>query len=173
VAIVRPHHGIAPHVPVTAFLAETAVVIGEVTLGERVSVWYHAVIRGDVHWIRIGDRTNVQDGTVIHVTNGRHPTDIANDVVIGHMAMIHGARIRERCLIGMASVLLDDCEIGAESIVAAGSLVPPGMIVPPRSLVMGRPARRVRDVTDDEVESMILAGVRNYLAYQETYRSPD
>jgi carbonic anhydrase/acetyltransferase-like protein (isoleucine patch superfamily) len=172
VAVVRPHHGVSPIIPASAYLAETATVIGEVTLGEQVSVWFNAVVRGDVHWIRIGDRTNVQDGTVIHVTNGRHSTEIGSDVVIGHLAMIHGARIRERCLIGMASVLLDGCEIGAESIVAAGSLVPPGMIVPPRSLVMGRPARRVRDVTDDEVESMILTGVRNYLAYQETYRNP-
>ena len=169
-SVVRPHHGVQPVIPDSAFLAETATVLGDVVLGEEASVWFNAVIRGDVAPIRIGDRTNVQDNSVIHVTKTT-PTQVGSDIVIGHMVMIHGAIIHDRCLIGMASLLLDACDIGEESIVAAGSLVPPGMKVPPRSLLMGRPARIVRQVRDEEVESMILAGVRNYIGYSKTWRS--
>jgi gamma-carbonic anhydrase len=169
-SLVRPYRGAHPVIPDSAFLAETATVLGDVVLGEEASVWFNAVVRGDVAPIRIGDRTNVQDGSVIHVTKTT-PTEIGSDVVIGHMVMIHGALVRDRCLIGMASLLLDSCDIGVESIVAAGSLVPPGLKVPPRSLLMGRPARIVRQVRDEEVESMIMKGVRNYIGYSKSWRS--
>jgi carbonic anhydrase/acetyltransferase-like protein (isoleucine patch superfamily) len=169
VSLILPHHGVHPVIPASAFVAETAVVIGDVVLGENVSVWFHTVVRGDVGAIRVGDRTNIQDNCVVHLT-ARTPTTLGQDIVVGHMVMIHGCTVRDRCLIGMASVLLDGCDIGEESIVAAGSLVPPGMKAPKRSLLMGRPARIIRQVTDDEVDSMILAGVRNYLGYVKTYR---
>lgn len=168
--LIRAHHGVHPRIPDTAFVAETAVVIGDVTLGEDSSLWYGVILRGDVHSIAIGDRTNIQDGSIVHVTRDRFATRIASDVVVGHRVLIHGATIHERCLIGMGAILLDDCEIGHESIVAAGSLVPPGMKVPPRSLVMGRPARRLRSVEDAEVTDLILAGVSNYVAYARDYR---
>ena len=157
----------------SAFVAETAVVIGDVVLGEQASLWFNTVVRGDVHSIRIGDRTNIQDGSVVHVTKDRFPTLLGNDVVVGHMVMLHGCTVEDRCLIGMASLLLDDCHIGTESIVAAGSLVPPGFRAPPRSLLMGRPARVVRPVSDEEVERLILTGVRNYVEYQRGYRQVD
>lgn len=171
--IIRPHHGVSPVIPASAFVAETAVVIGDVVLGEQASLWFNTVVRGDVHSIRIGDRTNIQDGSVVHVTKDRFPTLLGNDVVVGHMVMLHGCTVEDRCLIGMASLLLDDCHIGTESIVAAGSLVPPGFRAPPRSLLMGRPARVVRPVSDDEVERLILTGVRNYVEYQRSYRQLD
>lgn len=169
--LIRPHHGIAPTIPSSAFVAETAVVIGDVVLGEEASLWYNVVVRGDVHTIRIGDRTNIQDGSVVHVTRDRFGTAIGSDVVVGHMVLLHGCTIASHCLIGMGSVLLDGCEIGTESIVAAGSLVPPGMKVPPRTLVMGRPARPIRAVSDEEVETLIRAGVRNYVDYARGYRA--
>jgi carbonic anhydrase/acetyltransferase-like protein (isoleucine patch superfamily) len=123
-----------------------------------------------VHSIRIGDRTTIQDNSTIHVTRERWPTHVGSDVVAGHNVVIHGCVVRDRVLVGMGAIILDGAEVGEESIVGAGTLVPPGMKVPPRSLILGNPARIIRKVTDREVEEMILAGVRNYLQYKESYR---
>jgi carbonic anhydrase/acetyltransferase-like protein (isoleucine patch superfamily) len=128
----------------------------------------NVVIRGDVHWIRIGARTNVQDGTIVHVQGGTHPTTIGDDVTIGHGAIVHGCTIEDRCLIGMGAILLNGVTVGSGSIVAAGSLVPEGFVVPPRSLVMGSPAKVRRSLTDADVAE--IAGyaeryVRNRIDY--------
>jgi gamma-carbonic anhydrase len=171
--LVIPHHGKRPIIPPSAYLAPTATVIGDVMLGEASSLWFNVVVRADVNFIRIGERTNIQDNSTLHVHVNDHPTLIGNDVVGGHNILLHGCTIKDRVLIGMSSTIMDGVVVGEECIVAAGSLLVPGTIVPPRSVVMGRPARVVRAVTDDEVEQFILFGVRNYLEYKETFREAD
>jgi carbonic anhydrase/acetyltransferase-like protein (isoleucine patch superfamily) len=133
--------GRSPRVPASVFIAPTAVVVGDVVLGDRSSVWYGAVIRGDVTAIRIGERTNIQDQCVLHGTTGGPDLQVGADVTVGHRAILHGATVEDRCLIGMGAILLDGCRIGEESLVAAGALVLSGLAVPPRSLVAGSPAR--------------------------------
>ena len=152
------------------FVAPNATVIGDVHLGPESSVWFGAVLRGDCFPIRIGARTNVQDGSVIHVTGGKAATTIGNDVTIGHMALLHGCTVGDRCLIGMGSVILDNAIIGDETLVAAGSLVAPGAKFPARSMVMGRPAKFLRTLRDGDLEWMLEAG-RLYLGYAKTYLS--
>jgi carbonic anhydrase/acetyltransferase-like protein (isoleucine patch superfamily) len=168
--LVLPHHRVHPVIPATAYLAPTATVIGDVVLGEHASIWFGTVVRGDINFIRIGARTNIQDNSTIHVTHDTYPTIVGSDVVGGHQIILHGCTVKDRVLIGMGSTVLDGAEVGEESIVGAGSLVTPGTKVPPRSLVLGRPATVVRQVTDEEVREMILAGVEHYLRYKETYR---
>lgn len=167
--IILPHHGVHPSIPRSAWIAPNATVIGDVVLGEDASVWFGTVIRGDVNYIRIGDRTNIQDNSTIHVSIDTWPTIIGNDVVGGHNILLHGCTIHDRVLVGMGATVMDGAVIGEESIVGAGALVTPGTRIPPRSLVVGRPGRVVRAVTDREVEDLILFGVRNYLEYKKTY----
>ena len=167
--LILPHHGKTPVIPASAYLAPTATVIGDTVLGEHASLWFNVVVRGDVNFIRIGDRTNIQDNSTIHVSIDTWPTIIGNDVVGGHNILLHGCTVKDRVLIGMGSTIMDGAVVGEESIVGAGSLVTPGTRVPPRSLVMGRPGRVARRVTDDEVRDLILFGVENYLHYKETY----
>jgi carbonic anhydrase/acetyltransferase-like protein (isoleucine patch superfamily) len=157
--MLRAFRGIVPTVDPSAYVDLSAQVIGDVHIGAESSVWMNVVIRGDVHWIRVGARTNVQDGTVVHVQGGTHPTTIGDEVTIGHGAIVHGCTIADRCLIGMGAILLNGVKVGSESIVAAGSLVPEGFVVPPRSLVMGSPAKVRRELTEAEA-----AGIRVYAA---------
>ena len=152
----------------SAYVDESAQLIGDVTLGPECSVWMLAVIRGDVNTIRIGARTNVQDGTIIHVQRLTHPTTIGDDVTIGHGAIVHGCTIQDRCLIGMGAILLNGSEVGEDSIAAAGSLLPEGFKVPPRSLVMGSPAKIKRSLTDTEV-ALVLSFAENYVRYRLDY----
>jgi carbonic anhydrase/acetyltransferase-like protein (isoleucine patch superfamily) len=149
----------------TAFIDDSAQVIGDVEVGEESSVWMCAVVRGDVHWIRIGRRSNVQDGTVVHAMTGTHPTAIGSEVTIGHAAVIHGCTIEDQCLIGMDAIVLNGAHVGSQSIVAAGALLTENMKVPPRSLVMGSPGKVRRLLTHDEV-----AGIRQYADRYATYR---
>jgi carbonic anhydrase/acetyltransferase-like protein (isoleucine patch superfamily) len=167
--LIIPHHGVTPTIPASAYLAPTATVIGDVVLGEDASLWFNVVVRGDVNFIRIGDRSNIQDNSTIHVSIDTWPTVIGNDVVAGHNVLLHGCTVKDRVLVGMGATLMDGVVVGEESVVGAGSLLTPGTEVAPRSLVVGRPARVVRQVTDEEVENLILFGVRNYLQYKETY----
>ena len=164
--MLRPFRTILPKVHPTAYVDQSAQVIGDVEIGDESSVWMNVVIRGDVNTIRIGDRTNIQDGTVVHVMRGTHPTSIGNDVTVGHAAVLHGCTIRDRVLIGMGAMLLNGAEIGEDSIVAAGTLVPEGKTFPPRSLLMGRPAVLKRMLTDDE-----MAAIRDYSERYIGYRT--
>jgi gamma-carbonic anhydrase len=166
--MLRPHHGTMPRVDPTAYVDASAQVIGDVEIGAESSVWMNAVIRGDVHRIRIGARSNIQDGTVVHVMRDTHATTIGNDVTIGHGALIHGCTIDDRCLIGMGAILLNGAHIGRDSIVAAGTLVVERMDVPARSLVMGSPAKVVRPLTDAEIET-IQAYADRYVQYRLGY----
>ena len=149
--MIRAHRGRLPRVPSSVFVDDSAQVIGDVEIGDESSVWMCVVIRGDVNWIKIGQRSNVQDGTVVHVMTKTHPTTIGNNVTIGHGAIVHGCTIEDQCLIGMGAILLNGAEVGTGSIVAAGTLLVEGMKVPPRSLVMGSPGKVKRTVRDAEV----------------------
>lgn len=166
--------GLTPNVPVipeSAWVADTAIVIGDVALGEHASIWFHTVVRGDVHWIRIGAYTNVQDGSVLHVTNKRFPLKIGDRVTIGHKALLHGCTVGNDCLIGMGASLLDGVEVGDGCVVAAGALLTPGKKFPADHLIMGSPAKAIRPITADERKYLIDQGWKNYLAYSEQYRA--
>jgi carbonic anhydrase/acetyltransferase-like protein (isoleucine patch superfamily) len=166
------HKGNRPVLGRDVFVAPNASVIGDVHLGDESSVWFSAVLRGDCFPIRIGARTNIQDGCVVHVTGGKAATTVGDDVTVGHMALLHGCTIGSRCLIGMGSIILDGAEIGDESLIAAGSLVSPGTKIPPRSLVMGRPGKVLRTVRNGDLEWMLEAG-KLYLGYSKTFLSDD
>ncbi|HXN32431.1 MAG TPA: gamma carbonic anhydrase family protein [Polyangiaceae bacterium] len=157
-------NGVRPAVGRDVFIADGAVVVGDVILGDQASVWFGAVVRGDCFPIRIGARTNVQDGAIVHVTGGRARATVGDEVTIGHTAVLHGCTIGNRCLIGIGSIVLDDAVIGDDSLVAAGSLVTPGTLVPPRSVVMGRPARVTRVASEQDLER-IREGAARYIGY--------
>ncbi len=166
--MLRPYRGRLPVVHPTAYVDASAQVIGDVDIGADSSVWMNAVVRGDVNTIRIGDRSNIQDGTVVHVMHETHPTRIGDDVTIGHAAVVHGCTIGSRVLIGMGATILNGAVVGEDSIVAAGSLVTEGAVIPPRSLVMGSPAKVRRTLSDEDVAS-ILEYAANYVRYKKDY----
>jgi gamma-carbonic anhydrase len=155
---------LVPALQPDVWIAPNATVIGDVVLGAGSSVWFGAVIRGDVCPIRIGARTNIQDNAVIHVTAGTAPTNVGSDVTIGHLALLHGCTVGDRCLVGMGSTVLDGAVLEDECFVAAGALVPPGMRVPTRSLVVGRPARRVRGLDEGDL-GKIRSAAEHYVEY--------
>jgi len=151
--MLKEFEGKRPFLDDPVFIAESADLIGEVELGKDSSIWYGAVLRGDVARIRIGPSTNIQDGAVIHVDSGI-PCDVGEGVTVGHGAILHACQIGDHVLVGMGAIVLDGARIERESIVAAGALVTPGKSFPPRSMIMGSPARRVREITDEEVEAI-------------------
>jgi carbonic anhydrase/acetyltransferase-like protein (isoleucine patch superfamily) len=168
--MIRPFRGRLPVVHPSAYIDESAQVIGDVAVGAESSVWMHVVVRGDVNVIRIGDRTNIQDGTVVHVQRETHPTSIGDDVTIGHRAVVHGCTIHDRVLVGMGAIVMNGAEIGSDSIVGAGALVVENTHVPPRSLVLGSPARVARSLTDQEVRR-VQQYADNYVRYRLDYLS--
>jgi carbonic anhydrase/acetyltransferase-like protein (isoleucine patch superfamily) len=167
--MIRPFRGVHPQIHPTAFIPENAQVIGDVHIGEESSVWFNTVVRGDMHYIRIGNRTNVQDNSVIHTRKGAHPTILEDEVTVGHGVTLHGCYVERGALIGIGSILLDDVRVGAQSIVAAGALVSPGTIIPPRSLAMGFPAKVKRPLTDDEVAELDVFW-QNYVELTRQYK---
>ena len=168
--MIRSYRGRTPKIPASAYIDPDAVIIGDVTIGELSSVWPCVVIRGDVNWIRIGARTNIQDGSVLHVMKDTHPLVLGDEVTVGHGAILHGCTIESRVLIGMGSVLLNGVKIGAGSIIAAGTLVPEGTVVPPGSLFMGHPGKFRRALTPEDQES-INAYAARYIEYAATYKA--
>ena len=163
------HNEKSPIIDSTALIVPTATIIGDVTIGADSSVWFQVVVRGDVNYIRIGSRTNIQDGTVVHVTNRTHPTIIGNDVTVGHNVTLHGCTVGDRCLIGIGAILLDGAEIGDDSMIGAGALITPGTVVPPGSLVIGAPAKVKRQLNDKEIEHL-KQSASNYLEYMKSYQ---
>lgn len=168
--MILKHKGFTPQLAPSVFLAPSACVIGDVQIGEESSLWFNVVVRGDVNFIRIGERTNIQDGSIIHVTRETHPTLVGNDVSVGHSVTLHGCTVHDKCLIGIGAVILDGAEIGASSLVAAGTLVAPGTKIPPQSLVMGRPGQVKRELTKEECRNIFSISER-YIEYQEDYRT--
>jgi carbonic anhydrase/acetyltransferase-like protein (isoleucine patch superfamily) len=167
--MIMAYRGTLPQVADDAFIAPSATVVGNVQIGSESGVWFGVILRGDVNRIQIGKRTNLQDGAVVHVTSGTHPTVIGDGVTIGHGAMLHGCKVEDGCLIGIGAIVLDGAVIGESSMVAAGSLVAPGTMVPPRSLAIGSPAKVKRALSDTELEQLRVLADR-YVAYRLDYR---
>lgn len=166
---------IFPKIGDNSWIAPSADVIGDVTCGKDCSIWFGAVVRGDVHFIKIGDRVNIQDLSMVHVTHYKkddrsdgNPTIIGDDVTIGHRVMLHGCTIENACLIGMSATILDGAVIGKESIVGAGALVTKNKVFPPRSLIMGTPAKVIRELSEDEVKELYASASR-YVAFKQDY----
>jgi gamma-carbonic anhydrase len=166
--MLRAYRGRLPVVDPTAYVDLSAQVIGDVVIGPESSLWMNVVLRGDVNVIRVGARSNVQDGTVVHVMHDTHPTRIGDDVTIGHGAIVHGCTIADRVLIGMGAIVLNGATVGADSVVAAGTVVTEGARIPPRSLVMGAPGKVKRTLSDQEVRE-ILEYAQNYVRYRLDY----
>lgn len=167
--MIRTYRGRAPQVAASAYIDEAATLIGDVQIGEDSSVWPAVVIRGDVHYIRIGARTNIQDGSVLHVMRDEHPLVLGDNVTVGHGVLLHGCVIESRCLIGMGAIILNGAKVGAGSIVAAGTLVTEGAVVPQGSLYMGHPGKLRRMLTIEEQKS-IDGYAQRYVEYKDTYR---
>lgn len=167
--MIKPYKGILPKIHPSAFIVESAIIIGDVEIGEYSSVWFNAVVRGDVHYIRIGNRTNVQDLCMLHVTKETHPLILGNGITVGHSVTLHGCTLKDGSLIGMGSTVLDGAVIGEECIVGAGALVTEGMIVPPRTLVMGFPAKPKRELTEAEL-LRLRQSAQNYIDYARSYQ---
>ena len=167
--MIASFRGMAPVIDASAYVVDSAVVIGDVVIGAESSLWFHAVVRGDVYPIRIGRRTNVQDHATVHVTTGRAATTVGDDVTIGHGAIVHGCTIGDRTLVGMGAIVLDGVEIGADCLIGAGALLTPGTRVAPGQLVVGSPAKAVRALTAEERASLLASAV-NYARVAAEYR---
>lgn len=164
--LILPFGGKTPRIHESAFIAPGAVVIGDVEIGPQASIWYNVVIRADINFIRIGARSNVQDGSVIHVEtdygDGGHPAIIGDDVLIGHMAIVHGCTLENRAFVGMGAIVMDGCVIEGDAMLAAGAMLTPGKRLPARQLWSGRPAKYMRDLTDEAIADM-QRGVTGYV----------
>ncbi|GIV25556.1 MAG: hypothetical protein KatS3mg026_1248 [Bacteroidia bacterium] len=167
-AIIRPLLGKVPRIGEGTFLAETAVVIGDVEIGRDCSVWYHVVIRGDVHFIRIGNRTNIQDGAILHCTYQKAPLVIGDEVTIGHGAIVHGCTLGNRVLVGMGAIILDHAEVPDEVLIAAGALVPQGARLESGYLYAGVPARPIKPLSEEQRQSLLQYASR-YVMYKAWY----
>ena len=162
------YKGKLPRLGERVFIAEGAIIVGDVEIGDHSSVWFNSVIRGDVNYIRIGKHTNIQDGSILHVMKDQYPLILHDYVTIGHGVMLHGCEIASNCLIGMRATILNNARVGAHSIIGANALITEGMVIPERSLVMGLPAKVKRTLTDEEV-AHIDEYARRYYQYKETY----
>jgi gamma-carbonic anhydrase len=169
-ALIKSVRGFTPVFGIDCFLADNATVIGEVKMGKNCTVWFNAVVRGDVHSISIGDNTNIQDGAVIHGTYEKANTVIGNNVSIAHNAVVHGCRVEDNVLIGMGAIIMDNAVIGPDSVIAAGAVVLPGTIVEPGSIYAGMPAKRVKEISD-EMKEVIARTAKNYPMYASWFRN--
>lgn len=168
--IIKPVNGKSPQIPSDCFIAENATIVGEVEMGSECSVWFNAVIRGDVHFIKMGNKVNVQDGAVIHATYQTSPTTIGNNVSIGHNAIVHGCTIQNNVLIGMGSIVMDDCVIESNSIIAAGAVVTKNTRVEAGSIYAGIPAKKVKDISKELISGEINRIADNYVKYSSWFK---
>ena len=169
-AIIKPVRGINPQIPKDCFIADNATIVGEVTMGKQCSVWFNAVIRGDVHFIKIGNKVNVQDGAVIHATYKKSPTTIGNNVSIGHNAIVHGCTIEDNVLVGMGSIIMDNCVIKSNSVIAAGAVVTKGTIVEAESVYAGIPAKKIKTISRTLIDDEINRIANNYVKYSSWFK---
>ena len=171
--IIKPVNGKRPEIPSDCFIAENATIVGDVVMGNQCSVWFNAVIRGDVHYIKMGDKVNVQDGAVIHATYQKSPTNIGSNVSIGHNAIVHGCTIHDNVLIGMGSIVMDDCVVESNSIIAAGAVVTQNTRVEAGSIYAGVPAKKVKDISKELISGEIDRIANNYVKYSSWFKNPD
>ena len=168
--IIKPVNGKAPQIPGDCYIAENATIVGEVSMGNECSIWFNAVIRGDVHFIKMGNKVNIQDGAVIHATYQKSPTIIGNNVSIGHNAIVHGCTIHDNVVIGMGSIVMDDCVIESNSIIAAGAVVTKNTIVKSGSIYAGVPAKKVKDISKELINGEINRIADNYVKYSSWFK---
>jgi carbonic anhydrase/acetyltransferase-like protein (isoleucine patch superfamily) len=168
--IIKEINGKAPQIPSDCFIAENATIVGDVSFGENCSVWYNAVIRGDVNSIRIGNKVNIQDGAIVHCTYKKHPTTIGNNVSIGHNAIVHGCVINDNVLIGMGAIVMDNCVVHSNSIIAAGAVVTQNTIVESGAIYAGVPAKKVKDINASDFAGEIERISNNYVMYSSWYK---
>lgn len=171
-AIIKKVRGHEPHFGSNCFLADNAVVVGEVTMGDNCTVWFNAIVRGDVNSITIGDNTNIQDGAVIHCTFEKAKTVIGSNVSIAHNAVVHGCTVEDNVLIGMGAIIMDDAVVGNNSVIAAGAVVLGGTIIAPGSVYAGVPAKKVKEI-DEDMKAVIIRTARNYPMYAEWFKEKD
>ena len=171
--MIKEVNGKHPKIGEDCFLAENATIVGEVTMGVQCSVWFNAVIRGDVHYIKIGNKVNIQDGAVIHCTYQKSPTSIGNNVSIGHNAIVHGCTIKDNVLIGMGSIVMDDCVVESNSIIAAGAVVTKGTHVPSGSVFAGMPAKKIKDISPELSAGEINRIAEAYIMYSGWFKEND
>lgn len=168
--IIKPVNGKHPQIPEDCYIAENATIVGDVIMGNECSVWFNAVVRGDVHFIKMGDKVNIQDGAVIHATYQKSPTSIGNNVSIGHNAIVHGCTIHDNVLIGMGSIVMDDCVVHSNSIIAAGAVVTKNTIVEGGSIYAGVPAKKVKDISEELISGEIDRIANNYVRYSSWFK---
>lgn len=169
-SIIKPVNGKLPKIGDDCFIAENATIVGEVTMGNQCSIWFNAVIRGDVHFIKMGNKVNVQDGAVIHATYQRSPTTIGNNVSIGHNAIVHGCTVHDNVLIGMGSIVMDDCVVESNSIIAAGAVVTKNTRIEAGSIYAGIPAKKVKDISQELINGEINRIAENYVKYSGWFK---
>ena len=167
--MILPYLGIYPKIDESVFICEGVQIIGDVILAKDVNVWFNSIIRGDVNYIRVGERTNIQDGCILHVTYKKYPLIIGKDVSIGHGAVLHGCTVKDSVLVGIGAMLLDNCVVNSNSLIAAGALVKENFVVPEGVLIAGVPGKIIRELTEEEIE-MIKQRSRNYLMYVNNYK---
>jgi carbonic anhydrase/acetyltransferase-like protein (isoleucine patch superfamily) len=167
--MIHSFRGIKPKLHPTVFIVDSAEIIGDVVIGKDSSIWYNSVIRGDVNFIRIGERTNIQDGCLLHVRHEKYPLIVGSDITVGHGAILHGCHIYDFCLIGMGAIVLDNAKVGPRALIAAGAVVRNDTVIPEGVLAAGVPARVVRDLKEDE-RAMLRNSAQNYLSYVEMFR---
>lgn len=171
--LIKTVNGKTPIIPDDCYVAENATIVGDVTFGNSCSVWFNAVVRGDVHFITIGNKVNIQDGAVIHCTYKKHPTIIGNNVSIGHNAMLHGCTIHDNVLIGMGAIVMDNCVVESNSIVAAGSVVTQNTVVKAGSIYAGIPAIKIKDINQSDFAGEIERISNNYVMYSSWYKEEE
>jgi len=168
--IIKPVKSKHPQIPEDCYIAENATIVGEVSMGNKCSIWFNAVLRGDVHYIKIGNKVNVQDGAIIHATYQKSPTTIGNNVSIGHNAIVHGCTIYDNVLIGMGSIIMDDCVVESNSIIAAGAVVTQNTKIEAGSIYAGIPAKKIKDISAELISGEIDRIANNYVEYAKWFR---
>jgi len=168
--IIKEVRGKAPQIPEDCFIAENATIVGDVVMGKHCSVWFNAVLRGDVNYIKLGDKVNIQDGAVIHCTYKKHPTIMGNNVSVGHNAIVHGCTIHDNVLIGMGSIVMDNCVVHSNSIVAAGAVVTQNTVIESGSIYAGVPAKKVKDISEELSSGEIDRIAENYVEYSSWFK---
>jgi len=168
--VIKSVNGKHPKIPQDCYVAENATIVGDVTIGKLCSVWFNAVLRGDVHYIKIGDKVNIQDGAIIHCTYQKHPTEIGNNVSIGHNAIIHGCKVHDNVLIGMGAIVMDNCVIESNSIIAAGAVVTQNTVVESGTIYAGIPAKKVKDIDQSNFVGEIERISNNYVLYSSWFK---